>query len=155
MKPYAWMRRVRDAEDLPAPAKLVAIAIGLRASQDGSCYPSYEQIAKDTGLVRRTAVTHTQRLVRDGWLLAIPRCNGHGHQSNIYQLVDNRVGVVQEMHQVVQEMHPLGGARDAPRRRIPKEEVAEPSAEPVDNPALAAVLNLMGRQHLSPTATRS
>jgi Helix-turn-helix domain len=137
--------------------------IGLRASQDGACYPSYERIALDTGTTRRTAIRQVKLLTDTGWLLALPRCNGHGHQANAYQLLDPRLwktqpenlwktqGVVTQDHHLVTHVHPLGSDTRSPRRRRPKEEVAEPSADPVENPTLAAVLSLMGRKSRIPS----
>lgn len=149
------MRQVRDS-DLPATTRLVALTIGLRASLDGGCYPSYERIALDTGMTRRAAITHVKRLIDEHWLLAVGRCNGRGRQSNAYQLVDNRLWktdeVVNHVHHLVNDVHPLGSEPRSPRSEWPREVLAEP-AEPVDNPPLSAVISMMSRQHTSPTRT--
>jgi len=121
--------------------------------------PSYEKIAEDTGLGRRAVIIHCKSLKDDGWLLLLPRANGRGSQSNIYQLLDPRLWktpdrsdqVVHEVHQVVHEVHPLGGAPGAPRSVRPNEGLPEQPSAPVDNPAATALIAGMVRQHTSPT----
>jgi DNA-binding transcriptional MocR family regulator len=163
VKPYVWMRLVRDS-DLPAATRLVAIMIGLRAAKNGSCYPSYLRIAEDTGMHRSTVIRHVSALVASGWLFAVPRCNGHGHQSNAYQLMDARrlwitaaenapdiKKVVAQDDQVVAQDDPLGSRTGRPRRSIPKEEGKSSAADPVDNPALGAVISLLAHAHKIPS----
>lgn len=153
MKPLIWMRLVRDS-DLPTAARVVAWAVGLRADQHGACFPSYERIAQDTGIHRRSAIRHIKQLADTGWLIPIGRCNGHGHQSNMYQLVDGRLwktgGVVTQDHPLVTQDHPPGSDTGPPIRGIAQRSEDQTPPATVDNQATAALLNGMARQRRIP-----
>ena len=147
------MRLVRDS-DLPATTRAVGWAIGLRASMDGTCMPSYERIAKDAGLRRNAAIVHVKTLRDSGWLLLLPRANGKGSQSNVFQLLDPRLWKTQEVvsqgYQVVSQEYPLRGISGIPRSVRPIEVAADPPA-PVENRAVAALIHGMSRQSRIPS----
>jgi Helix-turn-helix domain len=155
------MRLVRDS-DLPATTRAVGWAIGLRASMDGTCMPSYERIAKDAGLRRNAAVVHVKTLRDSGWLLLLPRANGKGSQTNVVQLLDPRLWktqdprlwktqeVVSQEYQVVSQEYPLRGISGIPRSVRPIEVPADPPA-PVENRAVGALIHGMSRQSRIPS----
>lgn len=164
MRPLTWMRAVRDS-DLPTLTRTTAWAMGLRAGREGYCWPTYQQISDDIGQGRRTAIRHVGALVEAGWLMAAHRSNGHGDQSNSYLLTlpptlwkTPRGGVSPDTPPVTPQT--LGGVSpDTPQgvtpqtlRRVITNEVGTTSdTSPVDNPHLAAVIGLMGRQHRLPS----
>ena len=157
------MRAVRDS-DLPTELRTTAWAIGLRAGKDGSCWPTYQRIADDTTKSRRTAIRHIAALTAGGWLMPAHRSNGHGDQSNSYLLAlpsalwKTRGGGDTRDTPPVTPVTPGGDTRDTPQevtpvtpRRVITNEVGGTShTSPVDNPHLAAVIGLMGRQHRLP-----
>lgn len=158
MKPLTWMRRLRGA-GLPGPVLLTGWAIALRADQHGCCWPSYQQLAEDTGISRRTAIRNTQALQKAGWLMVVNRLNGHGYQANSYQLTTppdlwkTQEGSDTHDTTLVTPMTPPSDTHDTsqevtpmtPRREGVKE-VSEPSTQPpVDNRHLAALINDLGR----------
>jgi Helix-turn-helix domain len=159
------MRAIRDSE-LPTLTKAVACAsIGLRAGSDGSCWPSYQQIAGDIGSNRRTAIRHVAALVRGGWLMVASRSNGHGSQSNSYFLstpVPNlwitKGGSDAPVTPLVtppspasdSPVTPQGVTPQSPRSRSPKEVRNPPTLEPVENRHLKAVINGLADQHRIP-----
>jgi hypothetical protein len=167
MRPLAWMRLIRES-DLPHTTRCVAWAVGLRASRDGHCWPSYDRIAKDSGIHRTTAIRQVRVLLESGWLMSAQRGNGHGQQSNSYQLatpvdnsnrmapepVDNSQGVVAQDHQVVAHGYPLGGSTPLPEEVLPNEVRQNPPAglwtTDNGNSHIAAVVNLMTNQHRIP-----
>ena len=155
MKPYQWMRQVRDS-GLPATTRAVAWAIGLRADQTCHAWPSMSRLAKDTGMHRATVIRHVQVLAESEWVMVVSRANKHGQQSNAYQLitpVDNpstsrteRRGVVaQDDRGSRTERHP-GGSHKATQKKTPIEEhQSEEPDGPQPDRMLAAVVGSIGR----------
>jgi hypothetical protein len=79
---------------------------------DGTgCFPSYATIAEDSGLSRRSVITHVTKAVEAGMLrVTNRRKEGELNQSNIYQLVMPFDGVGDALGG---ERPALGGAGDA------------------------------------------
>lgn len=156
MKPLAWMRAVRDS-DLPPTLKTTALMIGLRADVHGQCWPTYQQIADDAGADRRDIIRRVKDLREGGWLMIAGRSNGHGSQSNSYLLITPAGGVSRPTPRVsvdppggVSRPTPQGVSVDPPRSVTPKEVSKPAQPTPVENPHLAAVINLMAKQHQVP-----
>ena len=163
MKPLAWMRAIRDS-DLPRTVVLTALTLGLRADRYGNCWPSYQQIADDAGCDKRDAIRRVRTLADAGWIMVAKRSNGHGSQSNSYQLTLPHTlwktqggGDTRPTPLVTPD--PLGGdtrptpqgvTPDPPRRVTPIEVSTTPALPPVDNRHLAAVVNLLAHQHRIP-----
>lgn len=120
--------------------------------------PSYERIAEDTGLRRNAAIVHVKTLRDCGWVLLLPRANGKGSQSNVFQLLDPRLWktsrnteeVVSQEYQVVSQEYPLGGIPGIPRSVRPIEVLADLPSTPVDNHAVVALISGMSRQSRIP-----
>lgn len=82
-----------------------------------SCFPSISTLVTDTGLSRRTVITHLQIAIEDGWLEdGTHGFTGQGWRRKEYRAtIPKSLNVVQEMHhvdepgKVVQEMHHVNG----------------------------------------------
>lgn len=108
-----------DLEGVKPTAKLVLLALAIRANTEGRAWPSVKRICMDTGLSERAVQTALQSLVKDKFITMDGR-SGHTSMLTIKGAVDNsdpRIsctpegcisdgGGVQEMRQGVQEMHP-------------------------------------------------
>lgn len=82
------------ASDLPAPRRLILLALATRADAE-TCRipdeysPSHTRIADDTGLSRRTIVDHLAALEKDGWVRITrpsPAQQRAEHKPNQYRL---------------------------------------------------------------------
>lgn len=84
---FAWARACRAAP-LTAPQKAVLVlSLGTRAGETGEAWPSYETIAGDTGLARRTVAYAVKELQA---LEVLVRVRG-GTRSRLYRLERDRV----------------------------------------------------------------
>ena len=164
MKPLVWMRAVRDS-DLPSTVRATAWAVGLRADQDGQCWPKYELIAQDIAASKSTAIRNVAVLRDQGWLLVAKRSNGHGQASNSYLLTTPPRGSTHDTpglwitpdsgesrgstHDTpgVAPMTPRRGSTHDTQKGMPNRSEAD---TPVDNPHLAAVLRDLDRHHRIP-----
>ncbi len=64
-----------------------------RADRQGVCFPSYDTIARDLGLSRRTAVAYVKLLQEHGLIVLLPRtAAGMRRSTNAYRLVSLREG---------------------------------------------------------------
>lgn len=134
--------------------KLVLIKLADNASDQGECWPSYQHIADQCEISKRSVMTHIAALCDSGLLRKEIRKGGpKGNSSNVYVLAlgsaGDAPGVVQEIHQGSAGAAPpsagdsLGGsAGAAPRTSHSSEPVNEPVTEPsapqADAPAATA-----------------
>ena len=131
--------------------KLVLIKLADNANDKGECWPSYQHIADQCEISKRSVINHIEALQESGLLVKEIRKGGEkGNKSNVYHL---RLDVVQEIHQggagdspgVVQEIH-QGGAGDslppsagaAPRTSHSLEPVIEPKTHIADSDGIRA-----------------
>lgn len=127
--------------------KLVLIKLADNANDQGECWPSYQYIADQCEMSKRSVMAHIEALTEAGFLRKELRIGGvKGNKSNVYTLmipsVGNSLGVVQEIHH-----HSAGaalpsagdspppGAGAAPRISHSLEPVKEPINKPKDNSA--------------------
>jgi hypothetical protein len=54
VKAWEAVRWVRDGSQLKGNARLVAYALASRLNNEGECWPTFEQLAQDTGLSKRS-----------------------------------------------------------------------------------------------------
>ena len=114
--------------------KLVLLKLADNANDQGECWPSYQYIADQCEMSKRSVMMHINKLIEDGFLKKEHRLGGEkGNKSNVYTLMlsaGDSLGVVQEIH------HPsagdsLGGsAGDSPRTYH--------SLEPINKPLVKA-----------------
>ncbi|SPO56212.1 conserved protein of unknown function [Pseudomonas sp. JV551A1] len=131
--------------------KLVLIKLADNASDQGECWPSYQHIADQCEISKRSVMNHISTLCGAGLLRKEIRKGGpKGNSSNVYYLTlsgaADSLGVVQEIHQGSAAGSPpsaadsLGGsAGAAPRTSHSFESVKEPVTEPVATQAEAVV----------------
>lgn len=132
--------------------KLVLIKLADNASDLGECWPSYQHIADQCEISRRSVMNHITALCEAGLLRKEIRKGGpKGNSSNVYFLtLDGGAppapGVVQQIHQgnaagsPPSESPALGGsAGAAPRTSHSSEPVNEPVIEPIAPQASAKV----------------
>lgn len=102
---FSWQHAIRAAK-LEPPTKLILYTIATRMAADGSgCFPSYNTMAADSGMSRRSVITHVEKAVLAGLLKVINRRDeAELNKSNVYQIVmpkgsaGGALGVVQEVH---------------------------------------------------------
>ena len=132
--------------------KLVLIKLADNASDVGECWPSYQHIADQCEISKRSVMNHITALCEAGLLRKEIRKGGpKGNSSNVYFLtLDGGAppapGVVQQIHQgnaagsPPSESPALGGsAGAAPRTSHSSEPVNEPVIEPIAPQASAKV----------------
>ena len=133
--------------------KLVLIKLADNASDVGECWPSYQHIADQCEISKRSVMNHITALCESGLLRKEIRKGGpKGNSSNVYFLTLD--GGAPPAPGVVQEIHPgsaadappsesaaLGGsAGAAPRTSHSLEPVMEPVIEPITPQAAAKVV---------------
>ncbi|WP_210713298.1 helix-turn-helix domain-containing protein [Pseudomonas sp. MWU349] len=133
--------------------KLVLIKLADNASDMGECWPSYQHIADQCEISKRSVMNHITALCEAGLLRKEIRKGGpKGNSSNVYFLTleggsePPAPGVVQQIHQggaagsPPSESPALGGsAGAAPRTSHSSEPVNEPVIEPIAPQASAKV----------------
>ena len=133
--------------------KLVLIKLADNASDVGECWPSYQHIADQCEISKRSVMNHITSLCEAGLLRKETRKGGpKGNSSNVYFLtLDGGAppapGVVQQIHQgsaagspPSESPAPGGSAGAAPRTSHSLEPVMEPVIEPIAPPAHAEVV---------------
>jgi len=131
--------------------KLVLIKLADNANDLGECWPSYQHVADQCEISKRSVMNHINTLCGAGLLRKEIRKGGpKGNSSNVYYLTlsgaADSLGVVQQIHQGDAAGSPpsaadsLGGsAGAAPRTSHSFESVKEPVTEPVATQAEAMV----------------
>ncbi|MBH8611193.1 helix-turn-helix domain-containing protein [Pseudomonas mohnii] len=138
--------------------KLVLIKLADNASDVGECWPSYQHIADQCEISKRSVMNHIAALCEAGLLRKEIRKGGpKGNSSNVYFLtLDGGAppapGVVQQIHPgsaagspPSESPAPGGSAAVAPRTSHSLEPVMEPVIEPTAPPAPAEVVPAQGR----------
>ncbi len=133
--------------------KLVLIKLADNASDVGECWPSYQHIADQCEISKRSVMNHITALCDAGLLRKEIRKGGpKGNSSNVYFLtLDGGAppapGVVQQIHQggaagspPSESPSPGGSAAAAPRISNSLEPVIEPVIEPITPQATAKVV---------------
>ncbi|PMX22743.1 MULTISPECIES: helix-turn-helix domain-containing protein [unclassified Pseudomonas] len=133
--------------------KLVLIKLADNASDIGECWPSYQHVADQCEISKRSVMNHIAALCEAGLLRKEIRKGGpKGNSSNVYFLtLDGGAppapGVVQQIHQgsaagspPSESPAPGGSAAAAPRISNSLEPVMEPVIEPITPQASAKVV---------------
>lgn len=111
--------------------KLVLIKLADNANDQGECWPSYQYIADQCEISKRSVINHIDALIKSGLLRKEVRKGGaKGNVSNIYVIhfgsAGDSLGVVQEIHPPSAGDAPPPSAGDAPRTSHSLEPVKEP-----------------------------
>ncbi|WP_429046754.1 helix-turn-helix domain-containing protein [Aeromonas veronii] len=115
--------------------KLVLIKLADNASDTGECWPSYQHIADQCEISRRSVINHIDAMCEAGLLTKESRVGPQGKRSNVYVLTLDGAGSahpeVQEIHQGSAGAALGGGAGDAHRISNSLEPVIDPKIPPV------------------------
>ncbi len=115
--------------------KLVLIKLADNASDTGECWPSYQHIADQCEISRRSVINHIDAMCEVGLLTKESRVGPKGKRSNVYVLTLDGAGAahpeVQEIHQGSAGAALGGGAGAAHRISHSLEPVIDPKIPPV------------------------
>jgi hypothetical protein len=113
--------------------KLVLLKLADNANDQGECWPSYNYIAEQCEMSRRSVMDHVKKLEKSGFLRREYRKGVKGNSSNVFHLdFDENTG--------------LGGESAA----LPSESVALPPSESAALPSESAALPLVNLLHPEP-----
>ncbi|ECS0289273.1 helix-turn-helix domain-containing protein [Salmonella enterica] len=117
--------------------KLVLLKLADNASDQGECWPSYQYIADQCEISKRSVMNHIDELCKSGLLKKVFRKGPKGNATNVYILTipgaGDSPGVVQEIHQG-SAGDSLPGAGDSPRGSAGAAPRISHSFEPVNEP---------------------
>lgn len=115
--------------------KLVLIKLADNASDTGECWPSYQHIADQCEISRRSVINHIDALCDARLLTKESRVGPQGKRSNVYVLTLDGAGVahpeVQEIHQGGAGVALGGGAGAAHRISHSLDPVIDPKIPPI------------------------
>lgn len=110
--------------------KLVLLKLADNANDQGECWPSYQYIADQCEMSKRSVMLHINKLIDDGFLKKEHRLGGEKfNKSNLYTLMvgaGDSLGVVQEIHPPSAGDSLGGGAGDSPRTYHSLEPINKP-----------------------------
>lgn len=117
--------------------KLVLLKLADNASDQGECWPSYQYIADQCEISKRSVMNHIDELCKSGLLKKVSRKGPKGNATNVYILTipgaGDSPGVVQEIHQG-SAGDSLPGAGDSPGGSAGAAPRISHSFEPVNEP---------------------
>ncbi|MBF0785748.1 helix-turn-helix domain-containing protein [Muribacter muris] len=123
--------------------KLVLLKLADNANDDGVCFPSYQYIADQCEISRRSAINHIDTLVEMGFVSKKERKNKDGSSSNLYQLhldkpsENSALGGVKNLHHPSENSALGGSEKSAPITSHSFEPVNEPKKTTQKTSALA------------------
>lgn len=119
--------------------KLVLLKLADNANDQGECWPSYQYIADQCEMSKRSVMLHINKLIEDGFLKKEHRLGGEKfNKSNLYTLMvgaGDSLGVVQEIHPPGAGDSLGGGAGDSPRTYHSLESINKPSVSAKPKPS--------------------
>ncbi|EEP9553040.1 helix-turn-helix domain-containing protein [Salmonella enterica] len=117
--------------------KLVLLKLADNASDQGECWPSYQYIADQCEISKRSVMNHIDELCKSGLLKKVFRKGPKGNATNVYILTipgaGDSLGVVKEIHQG-SAGDSLPGAGDSPGGSAGAAPRISHSFEPVNEP---------------------
>ncbi|EBG8828288.1 helix-turn-helix domain-containing protein [Salmonella enterica] len=117
--------------------KLVLLKLADNASDQGECWPSYQYIADQCEISKRSVMNHIEELCKSGLLKKVFRKGPKGNATNVYILTipgaGDSPGVVQEIHHG-SAGDSLPGAGDSPGGSAGAAPRISHSFEPVNEP---------------------
>nr|DAO68905.1 MAG TPA: helix-turn-helix domain protein [Caudoviricetes sp.] len=111
--------------------KLVLLKLADCASDTGECFPSYQHIADQCEISRRSVMKYVDELESMGFLWVENRKNGKQNHTNVYHLtISKGAKKGSEPHSLGSEPHSLGGSE-------PRSPITSNSFEPVNETCIA------------------
>ena len=118
------VREVIDLEGVKPTAKLVLLALAIRANTEGRAWPSVKRICMDTGLSDRGVRVALQALAKDGYITLDSR-PGHTSMLTVGAPVDNPDPGTSCRPDPGTSAHDPGTSCRTPRHEVPTEVVKE------------------------------
>lgn len=125
--------------------KLVLLKLADNANDQGECWPSYQYIADQCEISKRTAMSHIDKLIESGYLAKTIRKGPKGNSSNVYVLNfdakpvnnggENAAPPSESVAPPSESPAPGGSANAAPRTSHSLEPVNEPVSKSLSVPA--------------------
>lgn len=123
--------------------KLVLIKLADNANDKGECFPSYQHVADQCEISRRSVINHIDALCEQGLVRKVYRSGEKGNSSNVYKLnLDDPIqespseksalGMVKDLHQPSEKSAPPPSEKSAPRTSHSFEPVNEPKKKGFD-----------------------
>ncbi|MEX0445228.1 helix-turn-helix domain-containing protein [Xenorhabdus sp. SGI246] len=117
--------------------KLVLLKLADNANDKGECFPSYQHVADQCEISRRSVIKHIDDLCQQGLVRKVFRKGEKGNSSNVYILdldgaknsppsENSALGVVKELHPPSETVAPPPGENSAPRTSHSFDPVNEP-----------------------------
>ncbi|EMO6186574.1 TPA: helix-turn-helix domain-containing protein [Proteus mirabilis] len=123
--------------------KLVLIKLADNANDKGECFPSYQHVADQCEISRRSVINHIDALCEQGLVRKVYRSGEKGNSSNVYKLnLDDPIqespseksalGMVKDLHHPSEKSAPPPSEKSAPRTSHSFEPVNEPKKKGFD-----------------------
>lgn len=123
--------------------KLVLIKLADNANDKGECFPSYQHVADQCEISRRSVINHIDALCEQGLVRKVYRSGEKGNSSNVYKLnLDDPIqespseksalGMVKDLHQPSEKSAPPPSEKSALRTSHSFEPVNEPKKKGFD-----------------------
>ncbi|HEJ9586875.1 TPA: helix-turn-helix domain-containing protein [Proteus mirabilis] len=123
--------------------KLVLIKLADNANDKGECFPSYQHVADQCEISRRSVINHIDALCEQGLVRKVYRSGEKGNSSNVYKLnLDDPIqespseksalGMVKDLHHPSEKSVPPPSEKSAPRTSHSFEPVNEPKKKGFD-----------------------
>lgn len=123
--------------------KLVLIKLADNANDKGECFPSYQHVADQCEISRRSVINHIDALCEQGLVRKVYRSGEKGNSSNVYKLnldepiqespsEKSALGMVKDLHHPSEKSSPPPSEKSAPRTSHSFEPVNEPKKKGFD-----------------------
>lgn len=116
---WAWKTRQKKTPGGASKPlkKLVLLALGDRAGEDHSCWPSMERLERDTEMDRKTILKIIAELQNDGLIADTGERKGPTKRVKVYQLkgITGREETVPKMEQSQKRNHSKSGTLNSPK----------------------------------------
>lgn len=139
--------------------KLVLLKLADNANDSGECWPSYQHVADQCEIDRRTAMRHIEALEASGFLRKATRFGSHkGNSSNLFRItIDNgRPSVTESLGGVTESLG--GSVTESPRTSHSLEPVKEPlspakqTTDPIPYEKIKDLYNAVCGEHFKKAA---
>lgn len=129
---WAWKQKLKPAQ------KLLLLSLADRAGENMECYPSIKRLELDTGLNRKTIISHLKQMCEDGLIVDTGKRVGSTQQVKVYKmtLVEKREELNSPKNGTVPlfpDNSPKNGTPKQSQKRYSEPPIKEPINEPIKN----------------------
>lgn len=127
---WAWKQNIKPAQ------KLLLLSLADRVGENMECYPSIKRLELDTGLNRKTIISHLKQMCEDGLIADTEKRMGSTQQVKVYKmtLVEKREESNSPKNGTVPLLPPKGPKNGTPKesqKRYSESPIKEPINEPI------------------------